>query len=79
MMRSEFKLAIDVTVTTGRERDGAALAPLINEALAEVTNRIDFRRGTFKLGRVLDQSFDHGDQRITVDVTCMRTDGGPEG
>jgi len=64
----EFRMSIDVTVHgTGEYGDPSGL---IQEALREVTSRMDFCTKD-QTGRVLDVSRDHQDKRVTVDITYV--------
>lgn len=74
MSTPEFRLSIDVTVTGGH--DGMQVAPLVNEALQELTNRMDFRGGTIQPGRAISHKRDFDTIAVTVDVFPLRVEPG---
>lgn len=69
MNNREFRLSIDVTVTGGSEM--MSVAPLINDAMQELVNRLDFRRGSIAAGRAVVHLHDHQAVKVTVDVNRL--------
>lgn len=67
----QFQLRIEVNVTTGPGRGGVAVSNYVNDALQELTNRLDFRNGTMSPGRAFDCHLDHNDVHVTVDVNRL--------
>lgn len=66
---NELRLSIDVTVSG--HTDSHYVAPMINDALQELTNRRDFRTGQLRPGRIVVHDLDHGAVRVTVDVNQL--------
>ena len=61
-----FTLGIKVTVTG---HTGANLvSPLVNDAIQELVNRADFKRGLIGVGRVLTHEIDYGKIQVTIDL-----------
>lgn len=69
MELKEFKLTIDVTIRGGIEK--SSIPGYINDAVQELVNRQDFRRGNIKPGRVMDHYRNHEDVMVTVDVAHL--------
>lgn len=67
-----FQLDIKVTVTG--HNDSTWVAPLVNDAMQELTNRFDFRAGTIRDGRALTHERDHGDIKVMVDLARRTED-----
>lgn len=69
-------MSIDVTVrSSSAGSQGLALSSVVCDALQELVNRLDFRNGTIKPGRVITHQRDHCDLTVTVDVSTLRVEG----
>ncbi|GHC72695.1 hypothetical protein GCM10007320_08740 [Pseudorhodoferax aquiterrae] len=64
-----FKLRIEVDVHG--VSDQSVVAPDVNDALAELVNRLDFKSGSIPNGRAITHSHDFAARVVTVDVFHM--------
>ena len=62
----QLKLRIEVDVLASH--DGVFLSHLVNDVLAELVNRVDFKNGSINTGRAATHEFDFGSQVVTVDL-----------